>query len=85
MKISLFTLRVVALLLSVTGLVFPQLMRGEEQAIERESVRDTVIVPYDAKKPLRDQKPDRLYLPYERFLELWEAAKATRAGRSVSV
>ena len=41
---------------------------------------ETVIVPYDATKPLAGQKPDQFYLPYERFLELWEAAKKHRTG-----
>ena len=41
---------------------------------------ETVIVPYDATKPVAGQKPDQFYLPYERFLELWEAAKKNRAG-----
>ncbi len=40
--------------------------------------RDTVIVPYDPKKPVKDQHPDKVYLKYDRFLELWEAAKANR-------
>ena len=41
---------------------------------------ETVIVPYDATKPIAGQKPDQFYLPYERFLELWEAAKKNRTG-----
>ena len=41
---------------------------------------ETVIVPYDATKPIAGQKPDQFYLPYERFLELWEAAKMNRTG-----
>lgn len=40
--------------------------------------RDTVIVPYDPKKPVKDQHPDKVYLKYDRFLELWEAAKRSR-------
>ena len=40
--------------------------------------RDTVIVPYDPKKPVKDQHPDKVYLKYDRFLELWEAAKKSR-------
>ena len=40
--------------------------------------RDTGIVPYDPKKPLAEQKPDRVYLDHGRFLELWEAAKRAR-------
>jgi len=40
----------------------------------------TVIVPYDPQKPAADQKPDRLYLPYEEFLTLWQAAKEHRRG-----
>lgn len=41
---------------------------------------DFVIVPYDPTKPAAQQKPDQLYLPYPRFLELWESAKANRKG-----
>jgi len=44
------------------------------------AARDTVIVPYDPKKPLKEQTPDKVYLAHERFLELWEAAKRNRAG-----
>ncbi len=41
---------------------------------------ETVIVPYDSTKPVAGQKPDQFYVPYDRFIELWEAAKATRRG-----
>lgn len=41
---------------------------------------ETVIVPYDASKPLAGQRPDQLYVPYERFMELWDAAKKNRRG-----
>jgi autotransporter-associated beta strand protein len=41
---------------------------------------ETVIVPYDSGKPLDGQKFDQVYVPYERFVELWEAAKVTRRG-----
>ncbi|MCX6979268.1 MAG: hypothetical protein NTV08_00725 [Verrucomicrobia bacterium] len=40
---------------------------------------ETVIVPYDPKKPVKDQHPDSVYLKYDRFLQLWEAAKKNRA------
>ena len=39
---------------------------------------EMVIVPYDASKPAAEQKPDQFYLPYERFLQLWQAAKQNR-------
>jgi hypothetical protein len=42
---------------------------------------EMVIVPYDPAKPAAQQKPDQFYLPYEHFLELWEAAKEQRAGK----
>ena len=42
---------------------------------------ETVIVPYDPTKPVAQQKPDQFYVPYERFLQLWEAAKANRSGK----
>ncbi len=51
-----------------------------EKAPQRAKVRDTVIVPYDPGKPVREQKPDNLYVPYERFLELWEAAKVAHGA-----
>lgn len=41
---------------------------------------ETVIVPYDSHKPLAGQRPDQLYVPYERFTELWDAAKKNRRG-----
>ena len=44
------------------------------------TVSDTVIVPYDSSKPVAGQKPTQLYVPYGRFLELWEKAKLNRAG-----
>ena len=39
---------------------------------------ETVIVPFESGKLLEGQKPDQFYVPYERFVELWEAAKASR-------
>ncbi|HEY5894664.1 MAG TPA: hypothetical protein VIT91_15695 [Chthoniobacterales bacterium] len=42
--------------------------------------QETVIIPYDASKPVSQQQPNQRYVPYERFLELWEAAKAHRRG-----
>ena len=39
---------------------------------------ETVIVPYDATRPAFAQQPARYYLPYERFLTLWDAAKSHR-------
>ena len=44
---------------------------------------DVVIVPYDPAKPAMQQKPDQFYLPYPRFLELWESAKANRKDRKL--
>ena len=41
---------------------------------------DTVIVPFDGTKPVASQNPDSVYIPYERFIELWEAAKANKQG-----
>ena len=45
--------------------------------LDRES--EMVIVPYDSTKPIDEQQPDQFYLPYERFLRLWDAAKQNRA------
>ncbi len=44
---------------------------------------EMVIVPYDASKPAAEQKPDQFYLPYERFLQLWQAAKQNRTDRKL--
>lgn len=38
----------------------------------------TVIVPYDPKQPLAEQKAERFYLGYEEFQRLWKAAKENR-------
>ncbi|MFO1484124.1 MAG: autotransporter-associated beta strand repeat-containing protein [Verrucomicrobiaceae bacterium] len=38
----------------------------------------TVIVPYDPKKPLEEQKAERFYLGYDDFQRLWKAAKENR-------
>lgn len=55
-------------------------MSGGATARAEEAASETVIVPYDSTKPLAGQKLDQLYVPYDRFIELWEAAKATRRG-----
>ncbi len=39
---------------------------------------EMVIVPYDATRPVAGQTPTTFYLPYERFLLLWDAAKRHR-------
>ena len=39
---------------------------------------ELVIVPYDATRPVAGQTPERYYLPYDRFLLLWDAAKRHR-------
>jgi hypothetical protein len=38
----------------------------------------TVIIPYDATKPLAEQKAERFYLGYEEFQRLWKTAKENR-------
>ncbi len=38
-----------------------------------------VLVPYDPAQPLEGQKPDRFYLDYATFQQLWQAAKERRA------
>ena len=43
-----------------------------------EPAPELVIVPYDATRPAAAQEPARYYLPYERFLLLWDAAKRHR-------
>jgi hypothetical protein len=49
------------------------------------AARDTVIVPYDPRKPLAGQVPDRVYLDGDRFLGLWEAAKQNRRPEKAPV
>jgi len=38
------------------------------------------IVPYDPKKPVAERSPEHLYVPYEEFMTLWQAAKEHRRG-----
>ncbi|RBP47419.1 hypothetical protein DES53_101216 [Roseimicrobium gellanilyticum] len=38
----------------------------------------TVIVPFDASKPLKDQPPEKFYLDYAVFQDLWSKAKEHR-------
>ncbi|MFT5468411.1 MAG: hypothetical protein ACI8UO_003520 [Verrucomicrobiales bacterium] len=47
--------------------------------------RHTVIVPYDASKPLDGQEPERFYLDYTTFQDLWQKAKAARIRESTPV
>ena len=84
MKTLHFRRGALALLLVLLLLARPAFTFAEGKAM-RAPAKDTVIVPYDPKKPLKDQKPDKLYVPYARFLELWEAAKAARAGEKPAV
>lgn len=73
MKTKFYTLS--ALLLLAAGAAAPAATpRNADGSSE------TVIVPFDATKPLDAQKPDSVYVPYERFVELWEAAKAAKRG-----
>jgi autotransporter-associated beta strand protein len=48
------------------------------QAQPADPAAHTVIVPYDPKKPLEEQKAERFYLGYEEFQRLWKAAKENR-------
>ncbi len=68
----------VAIFLVQLHRVFAAAPQANEQQKEIPEARDTVIVPYDPKKPVKDQHPDSVYLKYDRFLQLWEAAKRSR-------
>jgi autotransporter-associated beta strand protein len=73
---KLFTWCVLLALMFLTRSAFLFSAAAEEKVMSES--RDTVIVPYDPKKPVKDQHPDKVYLNYDRFLELWEAAKKSR-------
>jgi hypothetical protein len=45
----------------------------------------TVIIPYDATKPLAEQKAERFYLGYEEFQRLWKTAKENRRAMAADV
>ncbi|MEM7012263.1 MAG: hypothetical protein AAF585_12340, partial [Verrucomicrobiota bacterium] len=47
--------------------------------------RHTVIVPYDGEKPVSDQAPERFYLDYTTFQNLWMKAKKARVRESTDV
>lgn len=57
---------------------------GPAAADEAAPDRHTVIVPYDASKPLDEQEPERFYLDYETFQDLWKKAKAARVRESTA-
>lgn len=61
-------------------LLTPHASATSVQVAPAEKSPDSVIIPYDSSKPLAGQNPTQLYVPYERFLELWEKAKIARAG-----
>lgn len=49
-----------------------------ESKLAPDPAAHTVVVPYDVKKPLKDQKPQRYYLNRETFDRLWSLAKENR-------
>lgn len=51
---------------------------AEESGAQPDPAAHTVIVPYDATRPLEGQKAERYFLPYEAFQRLWELAKENR-------
>ena len=50
-------------------------------AVSAEDSSHTVIVPFDPSRPVKEQKPDSVFLDYPTFLRLWESAKKTRTDR----
>lgn len=76
---SVFVISFFALSVSLTA---------EDKAAKKEPAdpaAHTVIVPYDAKKPLAEQKAERFYLGYEEFQRLWKAAKENRRAPAAEV
>jgi autotransporter-associated beta strand protein len=65
------------LLTALASLLFAPAIPAKETKAEAalSEEPDIVIVPYDPKTPPAEQNPDQLYLPYDRFLKLWQAAK----------
>ena len=53
------------------------------QAPPADPAAHTVIIPYDATKPLAEQKAERFYLGYEEFQRLWKTAKENRRALAV--
>ena len=51
---------------------------AEEVKSKPDPAAHTVIVPYDARKPLDASKTDRFYLDYADFQRLWALAKENR-------
>ena len=45
----------------------------------------SVIIPYDGSKPIDGQEPERFYLDYATFQDLWTKAKASRVRESTTV
>ncbi|HWB57940.1 MAG TPA: hypothetical protein VG733_00545 [Chthoniobacteraceae bacterium] len=53
---------------------------NDAEAARAQAAQQPVIIPYDVTKPLDAQKPDRVYIGREQFLQLWEQAKANKRG-----
>ena len=74
-----FNRTVAFLLLFVGGLVAsPSPAQDAQSPVRPDPAAHTVVVPYDVKKPLNAQKPQRYYLDRESFERLWSLAKENR-------
>lgn len=51
---------------------------AQEKTPPPDAAAHTVIVPFDATKPLKDQRAERYYLDYAVFQDLWAKAKESR-------
>lgn len=61
-----------------SGLLVALPSLAEEAKPASDPAAHTVVVPYDVKKPLSAQKPQRYYLDRESFERLWSLAKENR-------
>ena len=69
---------VASVALTLCGMVFQSNSLGQELKLSPDPAAHTVIVPYDVKKPISGQKPQRYYLDRDSFEKLWSLAKENR-------
>lgn len=56
----------------------PRFEAQEKPEFPADPAVHSVIVPFDASRPLQGQKPERYYLDYDAFQKLWDLAKEAR-------
>lgn len=69
---------VVAVVLSLSCLIFQSSSLAQEMKLPPDPAAHTVIVPYDVKRQISGQKPQRYYLDRDSFEKLWSLAKENR-------